>query len=273
MMIGSVMEPITMTNLYKKGEAMKSLRFILLFLICFYSNSIEAVVVISIGGDCTIASVLREMGLRRAAYPFDWMFSIDFNSVLKSVEDDFQKFLDPDTLKVGKDKRVIENIYGINFVHDFPTIHHSAAVSDSETHEWAEIRSDWRNFIVPIREKYQRRIERFKAALSGSDHVFLIRYPTLAIDKDSLIKFCDLLTKHYPSLSFTILAVSSISSDIVDWRLEKIKNFHVVYNSPDFWAIWRNIFDSLGINSVSSRSHYAQDDEEDDWVCHGACQK
>lgn len=250
---------------------MRTFNVITLFLICLYINTIKAIVVISLGGDCTVASILRDTGIRKAAYPFDWMLA-HFISVYRSVEDDFQKFLDEATLKIADDdKRIIVNAYGISFVHDFPTVHHSAALTDTETHEWNEIRSDWRNFIVPIREKYQRRIERFKSALSGSEHVFLIRYGVGESEKDLIIQFRDLLIKRYPNLNFTFVAVGGAPELGKSWDIEKIKNFYVIYGGPHFLSNWRNIFDSLGINSANSRSCYSQDDEEDDLVCDGTC--
>jgi hypothetical protein len=248
---------------------MKNFHFSFLLLICFYINNIEAVVAISLGGCCTIASVLRETGLRRAAYPFDWMFST-FDAVYKSIEDDFRLFLDPATLKVADDRRIVLNAYGIQFVHDFPTIHHPAALNDSETHEWAEIRADWRNFIEPIREKYQRRIERLRAALSGSDHVFLIRYGISKSERDQVIMLRDLLIKRYPNSNFTIVAVGGNQEQGENWGLEKIKNFYVVYGGPDFWPAWRKIFDLLGINQITSRNLFGCG-EEDDWVYDETC--
>lgn len=251
---------------------MKNLNFILSLLMCFYITNIKAVIVISLGGDCTVATVLREMGLRRIAYPFDWMFS-SFDAVYKSIEDDFRLFLDPATLKVADDKRIVINAYGIKFVHDFPTINHSAALSDSETHGWAEIRKDWRNFIAPIREKYQRRIERFKAALNGFDHVFLIRYTVTRADIDKIVEFKNMLITRYPNLKFTIVAVGGSPGEDQEWGVEKVKNFYVAYDSPDFWPAWKRIFDSLGINQSTSRSMLDDNEEDDDWFCCGSCQK
>ena len=245
--------------------------FIFLFLICFYINNIEAVVVISFGGCCTVATVLRELGLRKSAYPFDWMLSIEFNGVYEAIKDDFQKFLDPATLKISNAKRTVENKYGCEFVHDFPTIYHSAALTDADTHEWNEIRADWRDFIEPIHQKYARRIERLKNALSGSDHVVLIRYSTLATDRDTFIKLRNLLIERYPNLSFTILAVCSVPEQFVEWNLERIKNFSVPYATSEFWPGWKRIFNLLGINQNTVRYVEEEYDDKDDCICNEAC--
>lgn len=50
--------------------------------------------VVSIGPLCTGAQTLKDMGLRQAAYPFDWIFS-DLAMVQHCVETRFAKLLDP----------------------------------------------------------------------------------------------------------------------------------------------------------------------------------
>lgn len=49
---------------------------------------------ISIGPSCTASELLEHMGLRRAAYPFDWLVS-SLQMVEHCLDDDFATFLDP----------------------------------------------------------------------------------------------------------------------------------------------------------------------------------
>lgn len=54
----------------------------------------EAVTIVSVGAHCLAANFLRTMGLRRASYPFDWLFS-NLGIVQQCLDTDFADFLDP----------------------------------------------------------------------------------------------------------------------------------------------------------------------------------
>jgi len=62
----------------------------------YYSDSIvkETIYhICSFGVNCHIASIIKELGWKKASYPFDWIFS-DLNMVLDCLQDRFKKFLD-----------------------------------------------------------------------------------------------------------------------------------------------------------------------------------
>lgn len=50
--------------------------------------------VISLGTHCYTSQLIKTLGLKRASYPFDWLFSSD-RLVLDCLEDGFERFLDP----------------------------------------------------------------------------------------------------------------------------------------------------------------------------------
>lgn len=56
---------------------------------------------VSLGAHCYAAWLLRRMGLRRAAMPFDWLFS-DPGMVADALDDDFAALLDPAKLTVTR---------------------------------------------------------------------------------------------------------------------------------------------------------------------------
>lgn len=69
---------------------------------------------------CSVAMELERKGLRTASYPFDWMISDSFESILKLLSNNFEGFLDEDSLY----QEEIPNHYyncrtGIHFYHDF----------------------------------------------------------------------------------------------------------------------------------------------------------
>jgi hypothetical protein len=89
-------------------------------------------IVIPIGIDCGLATLLKEYNVRTTAYPFDWI--VTYQGIHKFIENDFQNFFP------SEDKW--NHLYKFNFVeHDeFP-----------------------RDF-----EKYNRRLSRFKTLLEKS---------------------------------------------------------------------------------------------------------
>lgn len=213
----------------------------------------DTTIVISLGTDCTVASVLRDLNLRHAAYPFDWMYS-SFQGVCQALADDFSHFLEPESLKLASKQRAVTDYYGFLFVHDFPTIQHEAAINDNESHEWAKIRDDWQNFTNPIREKYQRRIERLRKVFEGNNHVLLIRYDG-ALNKECAIELRQSIIKRYPKLNFTIVDIEYVPHD--DPKsfegLDKIKAA-CIQNGQNFWNDWKNLFDSFGVNPQNTKS-------------------
>lgn len=100
--------------------------------------------VISLGYFCSVALELERIGLRDAAYPFDWCIS-DFSGVIALIENEFSELFDFKWLEQYKPSMNIyrNSKYNIEFYHDF-----SAYKSLEEQ-------------LVSVKEKYRRRINRF----------------------------------------------------------------------------------------------------------------
>ena len=218
-------------------------------LIIFYQN-ICAVEPISIGGGCYPAGAMRDLEVRKAAYPFDWMFS-KFESVIQAFEDDFNHFLDPDSLYLGNpDDRIID-YYGLEYVHDFPTTQNNAALEEGQTHDQKKIRSDWKNFITPIREKYFRRIERLKYCLSGTEEVVFFRLNRYPSDINVIIKFRDLIQKKYAQLKFSIAIIEVYPDTFKKWKFENCESF-CKPKGPGYLEKWKNDFNYFQIKHIKS---------------------
>ena len=100
---------------------------------------------ISLGWFCGTAAALAKMGGRGFSAPFDWCFS-DFRGVIHLLDTDFEDFLKEDNLVVLEDgKRFFDSIHGIRYVHD--------------------IRKSFAGEIEEVREKYCKRIDRFRVAI------------------------------------------------------------------------------------------------------------
>ena len=99
--------------------------------------------IIPLGYFCSVAMELERKGLRTASYPFDWIISDSFENILKLLDNNFEEFLDEESLY----QEEIPNHYynyrtGIHFYHDF----------DAYTPLRKQIKS--------VRKKYDRRIKR-----------------------------------------------------------------------------------------------------------------
>jgi len=130
---------------------------------------------ISIGYDCSPAAILKDSGLRSAAFPFDWA-ETGFTALCSCIRDDFKQFHRGTKLNFTQ-QRVIDK-YGIQFPHDYPNITCSS-YSNVDDNFYAErkICDDYEKYTDQVLEKYGRRIERFRNAMA--DHtkpiIFLFR--------------------------------------------------------------------------------------------------
>ena len=119
---------------------------------------------ISLGGDCATAYHLSQHGLRTQSYPFDW---ITTPLLTPCIKENFSRFMEGWTIKktvvvpcIVEDWQDTEqtmyrmtNAYGFTFLHDIG------------------IDTD----INDVKEKYQRRIDRFQCMMMNPDitkHVF-----------------------------------------------------------------------------------------------------
>jgi hypothetical protein len=126
---------------------------------------------ISIGYECSTASILRGLGLRKAALPFDWIQS-SADAMEKCFRDDFKQF--HTNLRMNHNKTRLIDEYGFEFPHDYPLI--KTATSEG-IYEESFIVDDWASHYQVIKEKYDRRIARFKAILSDPrPAIVLCRY-------------------------------------------------------------------------------------------------
>ena len=113
---------------------------------------------ISLGGDCAVAYQLQKFGLRKQAYPFDWILSTRLNKIIqdeckymwdesyliwKNTSNSFPIIHDHWNNKLSSTQRVGHSRYHITYLHD---------ISNNEEKSTE---------IIKAREKYENRINRF----------------------------------------------------------------------------------------------------------------
>lgn len=75
---------------------------------------------VSLGSTCEISHILKYSQLRKQAFPFDWITTIDSDKFIQLIQDDFKFFLDPKYLvSTNIDPfPLINTYYNIEFLHD-----------------------------------------------------------------------------------------------------------------------------------------------------------
>ena len=145
------------------------------------------IMIIPIGVDCGIATLLRKYNLRNVALPFDWI--VTYNGVASCFEDSFKDFIPT------ADDRI--NAYDMFFMHDF--LHTSEDTV-----------------------KYRRRIERLCQILDSNNEPIIFirkghathqhgahegRFDTITNDLMDVNRLDSLLTTKYRKLNYKIIVL------------------------------------------------------------------
>lgn len=190
---------------------------------------------VSLGSHCEGAVQLREHQFRSAAYPFDWLITLNHEKFIKLLDDDFQFFLDDSCFFQNPvAPQTVENgCYEIEFRHDWP---------------FSDLRIEPERYakqLQMLREKYERRIARFRAIRQYPGPVFFIRVsydfqngggnywwrddyvPTTTRQAKELR---DALRRYFPEIDFTLIIVNYVEEDtspieavegVIEWRIRK----------------------------------------------------
>lgn len=161
---------------------------------------------VSLGADCGAANLSKQWGYRAGSYPFDWSLSLDSEAVIEILQDDFRHFLDPQFLVAHSGGLLIHTHYHIIFSHegDWKGGNHSQKIGE-------------------FRERFQRRIARFRDLSKTPSKVFFMRTPLppyehlslpfpstpLEMSRDYSIRLKRALESFFPDLNFALIIVNS----------------------------------------------------------------
>lgn len=160
---------------------------------------------VSLGGSCHTALALRGAGLRVAAFPFDWLISTNHHVFLKILDEDFQHFTDASVFALHQGVPASNNLYyNIGFPHDF----------DLNNFACGNGVKQWDTF----KEKYDRRINRFRQLRQYPGKVFFVRAMWSQLNEGKNGEFYEnkkraqelrsALDRYFPSLNFTLIILS-----------------------------------------------------------------
>jgi len=218
---------------------LKKVAFFILFALFSIQSIIAAVptvpgrppLCISLGAACGSALMLRELGLRTVAYPFDWMIS-PTDGLYKCLTEDFGHFFCD--LKLRPDKTGVIDYYGFHFTHDLPTQKSNMNAFMNTDFVGADIlANEWQKAVPQVQEKYNRRINRFREDCLGKEKVFFFR--TEFVNKEDAILIRDTLQQLYPKMDFTLVVMTRDNTFKQDWKLPRIKNFFISGNTVIEW--------------------------------------
>ena len=187
---------------------MKLLLFGLVLLLP-YQGFCEKPIFVSLGSTCDVAHALRACDLRDEAYPFDWICSFLGHKLIQILEDDFLYFLDKRFLILGAKGPgfLLNDIYHLEFLHE------------------GDFRGEgYGPNMEKLQEKYQRRIERFRALKDYPGTVVFIRScyrysntdphrqyycdENLEISDELSLKLLATLEKYFDGLNFILIVIN-----------------------------------------------------------------
>jgi hypothetical protein len=170
---------------------------------------------VSLGSMCETAHMHRDCGIRKAAFPFDWIVSFNGEKVIEILEEDFFHFLDFDVLRVSG-QSLLNDYYCLEFLNEG---------------DWEDANYNVEAFI----EKCQRRIDRFRLLGDYHGKVFFVRtsYPesltnaqrvwkikeNIEISYEYAEKLHHALKVYFPSLNFRLIVMNT--SDVPGYSIEE----------------------------------------------------
>ncbi len=173
----------------------------------------DSVLFVSLGSHCHPAHDLRAFALRRLAFPFDWIISFNGEALISILEDDFRYFLDEscfDTIGYA----LLNTRYELEFLHDG---NFTAGVFSADLPAW--------------KEKYARRINRFRSLKNYKGKVYFIRQnylysvtdphryfrneQNITITEEYAWRLHAALQRYFPQLDFSLIVRNSCLDGVV----------------------------------------------------------
>jgi hypothetical protein len=208
---------------------------------------------VSLGASCEIAAKLSEYELRCAAFPFDWLLSSDIEGVVRLLDDDFEWILKEEHLKLHPYQCdvLVNDKYHLEFRHDW----RENAKSYDFWHDFAS----YREKLPAIKEKYLRRINRFKTLNQYEAKVFFIRVPVQSdvdprisvtkeqcrISEGDAIKIRNQLKRYFPCMDFKLIIINFTEEFSTPMRLEEKEIIEFKFSKSNKQNDYRAMFDAL----------------------------
>ena len=187
--------------------------------------------IISLGSDCLTAMTLDEIGVREAAYPFDWLCrgeadNLYLEEITSLFRENFDGFFDKKFLELqGEDKkqhtiRIYNTKTKIFFLHDL------------------NIGENFENKYNEIRKKYNRRIKRLYDNISNAKNILFVYMDNQNTKNGVFFDFINTINDIFPNVFCKLLVLQHNENmgefDIQEEFLNNI--IKVTYNNSELYA-------------------------------------
>jgi hypothetical protein len=158
--------------------------------------------VISLGTLCYPGWIIKQLGLKRHSYPFDWIFS-NPGMVLDMLRDDFQRFLNPVFHHANPPE-----------TRPRPTEHIAEHLYYREHYGVEHVFSHRDVTAAAGRAYYQRAVERFRKVLASEESklLFMVCPPGGDIMKDDFEALCELIDRKARNAMLLAVNVSRVEN-------------------------------------------------------------
>ncbi len=201
--------------------------------------------IVTLGHDCSPASVLRNLGLREQALPFDWVVSSP-QALNACFKERFQRY--HCGLYYNPNRSRLIDAYGFQFPHDYPHIH----IADGTPCPFTEvgegdigeertqcITPEWPKYYETVKAKYERRIERFLAIVADPRPVIVLcRWPTQIV-KQLKIMFSLYFQK---TNVFFVNSTTEPNDDAYPWIHNCFTEANGAWNDAE---VWKSAIDAM----------------------------
>lgn len=191
----------------------------------------EPVLFVSLGSHCEASDVLRNSGVRKAAFPFDWILSSDGKKLIELLQNDFLHFTTPTYLTpVTHSERILINTY-----------------CNVEFHHEGRWKGEHDYNMDKLIAKYEKRINRFRQLKDYQGKVFFFRFSNpnsmapnfsyrckenLEITEEYSLKLHKALIKYFPHLDFDLIIVNSHRREELKIEKQLLDNLLMIRSNP-----------------------------------------
>ena len=203
---------------------------------------------ISFGDGCSIATSIKQMGYRVAAFPFDWIVS-NFEKIDLLLSNNFVYLFDPLYLMPSiRFPNCLENtLYDIHFAHDFPT-------NVDKENPFGIIVPNWIDFLEEVARKYQKRIQRFRSLANYKGKIYFLHnnlYKRGELNEVIIKKIQERLFEIFPLVDFELLffiehGLSLDIKNLSNVRVVKTKHLGCPTSIQNISNEFRSCLESLG---------------------------
>jgi len=199
----------------------------------------EKVLFVSLGSVCEPAHQLRYCELRKAAFPFDWIVSMDGEALVEMLNSDFQGFLgDGFFTPFGPAGHLLHTRYHLEFLHDGNFNHR------------------FRENLDALKEKYQRRIDRFRSLRDFKGKLVFLRYAypysltdpnrfyhfreNLEITEEYALRLYEALASFFPNVDLYLVALNPNQNENFE-KQKQLNDRVAIYKFPLISDLQRKI--------------------------------